>query len=390
MRKNVNLGGGGLTLRSRKGFTLVELLVVIAIIGILIGLLLPAVQAAREAARRMQCTNNIKQIGLAIQNFHDTHNRMPASWADPIFKFNATTYGGDAVGYSFRVAILPFMELNPQYQLIMSGLEDYKRGGDVNTFPATTFQVSSDGSGDGQLFNTALPAYQCPSESNKKPGDGPVATVNYHCCLGDVWGWQDWKRPTLRGAFVSKDAALGNDFSSITDGLSNTIFIGEGCVGISGSTAVKTGIANTSWYAHQDDGTFMYQLAAMRNGTQLRGYSDVWSTSYTRGRRWFHGYGQCYNAFHTILPPNSPSCGQEYSGMFSAASYHSGGVNVCMGDGSCRFISDTIDAGNPANGHTVGGVSAYPFDNGKNLDPKSPYGVWGAYGTIQGGETVSL
>ncbi|MBQ7110446.1 MAG: DUF1559 domain-containing protein [Thermoguttaceae bacterium] len=373
------------------GFTLVELLVVIAIIGILIGLLLPAVQAAREAARRMQCTNNLKQMGLAIQNFHDANDRIPGAWADPIFKFDATQYGDNVVGYSFRVALLPYIELGPQYQLIMAGLEDYKRGGNVSSFPSTLFQVSSDGSGDGKLFNTPIEAFQCPSESNKRPGSGPQATCNYFCNLGDVWGWHDWRRPTLRGPFgASKDYALGNSFASVTDGLSNTIFCAEGTVGLAGSTAVKTGFVNTGWYAHQDDGTWMAQLAGMRNGTDLTGFNDVWTTDYTRGRRWHHGYGQCYNAFHTILPPNSPSCGHEYHGMFSAASYHSGGVNAVMGDGSVRFISETIDAGNPANGHTVGGKSAYPFDNGKALDSKSPYGVWGAYGTIQGGETLSL
>ncbi|MDO5310162.1 MAG: DUF1559 domain-containing protein [Planctomycetia bacterium] len=371
----------------KSGFTLVELLVVIAIIGILIGLLLPAVQAAREAARRMQCTNNLKQLGLAIHNFHDVNGRLPASWADPFWKMSDGNYGDNAVGYSWRVTIMPNMELGAQFDLIKSRFDQYKSSG---TLTDNVFQVSGDGSGDGKLFREPIAAFLCPSETNKRFGNGPNGAVSYHCCLGDVWCWNDWRRPTVRGAFIQKDYTLGNDFSAIADGLSNTIFVAEGTVALAGGTGVKTGVANTSWYAHQDNGTYMYQLMSMKNGSELKGYSDVWSTEYTRGRRWFHGYGQCYNAFFTILPPNSPSCGQEYSGMFSAASYHSGGVNGLMGDGSVRFISETINAGDPSQGHTRNGASAYPFDNGTSLDPKSPYGVWGAMGTIAGGETVSM
>ena len=369
----------------KSGFTLVELLVVIAIIGILIGLLLPAVQAAREAARRMQCTNNLKQIGLAIHNFHDVNGRLPASWADPHFKIN-DAYGDNAVGYSFRVTIMPNMELNSEYSLIMEGIEAYKQSGAM--VAGKTFQVSDDNSGDGKLFRNIINGYICPSETHKRGPSGPTASVSYHCCLGDVWCWNDWRRPTLRGAFIEKDYALGNDFAAISDGTSNTIFVSEGTVGLAGSTEVKTGFVNTDWYAHQATAAQFGQLMAMKNGNTLVGFSNVWDTEYTRGRRWFHGYGQCYNAFFTILPPNSPSCGHEYHGMFSAASYHSGGVNGLMGDGSVRFISDTIDAGTPGvSWYTKGGVTVGSFDNGASLDPKSPFGVWGAMGTIAGGET---
>ena len=99
------------TTHSRRGFTLVELLVVIAIIGILIGLLLPAVQAAREAARRMQCTNNLKQMGLAIQNYHDTHNCLPG-------------YGFGGVGpydYTPYIGMLPFYEQNARFEMLAAG-----------------------------------------------------------------------------------------------------------------------------------------------------------------------------------------------------------------------------------------------------------------------------
>ncbi len=380
MSKYSKCTGGG-----NNGFTLVELLVVIAIIGILIGLLLPAVQAAREAARRMQCTNNLKQIGLAIQNFHDVNNRLPASWGDPHYKINGA-YGDNAVGYSFRVTIMPHMELNAQYELIMSYLKKYEQSGDVND----AFQVSGEGSGDGKLFQTPLDCYLCPSETHKRGQSGPVASTSYHCCLGDVWCWNDWRRPTMRGAFIEKDYALANDFSTIADGLSNTIFVSEGCVGMGGSSNPRTGIAYADQnvrYAHQCTAAWFSELMGMKSSGVL---VDPWATEYTRGRRWFHGYGQCYNAFFTILPPNSPSMGHEYYGYFSASSYHSGGVNGLMGDGSVHFISDTIDAGTPGSSwYTLSGNAIGTFDNGQSFDSKSPFGVWGAMGTIEGGETTN-
>ena len=114
--------------RSKRGFTLVELLVVIAIIGILVGLLLPAVQAAREAARRMQCSNNLKQHGLALLNYESTHKRFPAGFTD---YFNANPVGRDG-GWSWMAAVLPFMEQNALYQSLDFNWAPYGTPGTVS------------------------------------------------------------------------------------------------------------------------------------------------------------------------------------------------------------------------------------------------------------------
>ncbi|MDO5582291.1 MAG: DUF1559 domain-containing protein, partial [Planctomycetia bacterium] len=383
-----------------RAFTLVELLVVIAIIGILIGLLLPAVQAAREAARRMECTNKMKQIGIAYQNFHDAHNRFPAGWGDPLLKIgftSATGYPGDGVCYSFRVMLLPYIEHQAQYDLIMTGLKklkDTNPSGTTSTLTAGVFQVTHDTSGDGRLFANPLIPYICPSEAHIAVPEPPRAIANYVVCLGDVWGWNDWKLPTIRGVGISKDDALILGFSYLTDGSSNTVIVSENTVGLSGSTQVKTGVVHAVgdiWYAHQHNGSDIGLIPGMAVGNEFIStvLSTVWNTQYAKSRRWFHGYAPFYNSFHTILPPNSPSCGPESHALMSASSYHTGGVNTVFADGSVHFISDTIDAGNPSQGHIINGVRKN-FNNGTKIQGVSPYGIWGALGSCQGGESVAL
>lgn len=386
--------------KKTKAFTLVELLVVIAIIGILIGLLLPAVQAAREAARRMECTNKLKQIGIAYQNFHDAHNRFPAGWGDPLLKIGFTSangYPNNAYCYSFRAMILPYVENQPQYDLLMAGIKKLKDNDPTGATGATisgVFNVTSDGSGDGKLFANPLSAFVCPSEANLSVPESPRAVGNYVVCMGDVWGWNDWVIPTLRGVGVSKDDALSIGFSYIIDGSSNTIIVSENTVGLSGSIQVKTGVVHAVgdvWNPHQHNGSDIGLIPGMASGNEFNStvVSSVWNTNYAKCRRWFHGFGQFYNAFHTILPPNSPSCGSEYNALMSASSYHSGGANTVFADGSVHFISDTINAGNPSLGHVINGTRKN-FDNKTVVSGPSPYGIWGALGTCQGGETTAL
>lgn len=361
-----------------KGFTLVELLVVIAIIGILIGLLLPAVQAAREAARRMQCTNQLKQLGLAVQNFNDVQGFLPnASEQILLKKFSGTN--GNWNRFSGLSVMLPYIEQASLYDILVKNVEN-------GASPWTN--------GVDYAICNQVNAFLCPSDGNGKTSAGTRGCTNYHLCRGDLtlnWDWYEARSPFGAGTH------LQIDFSSITDGLSNTAFFSEVVIGTKQNTTMVKGgqvslggafaSASTGWV------NFYFRpstcAAARGNGGEIAsGYSVVTVEDQLLGQRWGDAQNP-YTLFWTILPPNSPTCavGNENSVITTASSNHSGGVNVCMGDGSVRFVSDTIDCGDQNNDLTgVVRDPARPQDYGG----KSVYGVWGAMGTMAGGETVSL
>ncbi|MFN3149942.1 DUF1559 domain-containing protein [Bremerella sp.] len=199
----------------KKGFTLVELLVVIAIIGVLIALLLPAVQQAREAARRMQCSNNMKQIGIALHNYHDTYRAMPAGW---IYRG-----GNGQCNYGWAVAILPFIEQQNFYDQL-----------DPGNIPLYDRYNSSSTAADKALLQQRLEAYICPSDAapelakSQKFGATDhfdVAVSNYVACAG----WSNTPNYPIRdldaGGLFWGNSYL--NFSDITDGTSNTLMIAE-------------------------------------------------------------------------------------------------------------------------------------------------------------------
>ncbi|MCF0234620.1 MAG: DUF1559 domain-containing protein, partial [Thermoguttaceae bacterium] len=213
----------------RKGFTLVELLVVIAIIGILIGLLLPAVQAAREAARRMQCTNNLKQIGLALHNYHDTNNSFPPA------RGGARSEGYNWVSHHFW--LLPFAEQNSVYTEIMSKGVPYCQWG------------------DGGTYSAKITYLLCPSDGNStNPSSwvGNGGKTNYAGSWGDSICQSDESSMTSRGFYpgglwssyaTENRVVVTRKMSAITDGTSNTIAYSEMVTGENeGSNKVKGGI----------------------------------------------------------------------------------------------------------------------------------------------------
>jgi len=353
-------------------FTLVELLVVIAIIGVLIALLLPAVQAAREAARRMQCSNHFKQIGIALHNYHDTNQSFPAartSRVDPATGNQIGSHWGELQ------ALLPFYE----YESAYSAIERVRK---IMADPWLTDVVELDG--------IRIPTLCCPSDplSNTMYNDTGTRTFgfsNIHCCRGDVVLRQEWlanttytnnddyRKGVKRGIF---GALVWKDFSSVVDGTSNTIAHSEAAI-----SAVNTGFPDPRIRGGVSKGGL--NSADPSTCLAKRDTSDpnslIGSTGGAR-RRMLYGYYHI-DGFVAVLPPNSPSCaanaidGDGWS-IYAANSYHSGGVNVVLVDGSCRFVSETIDAGR----------STSPQD----LLGESPYGVWGAYGSIAGGESKSL
>ncbi len=372
--------------RKSSGFTLVELLVVIAIIGILIGLLLPAVQAAREAARRMQCTNNLKQLSLSVHNFHDVNNYFP-----PICQNNSKFSR-----ISWQIMILPYLEQTQAWNEFASGGKIYlSTPGAVNS--ARTDAVCEGYKASPWDWSVAtwyveIPSLHCPSDgaTHDVAAQWFPARSNYRASLGDAsiascYFGPDGKKS--RGPFMVNNGVAGaqtvRDISSITDGTSNTVLLGEmlthrTTAGSDEQTLdIHTGILtgkNPQWpstclgYVDPDNPNQFISSAVTR----------PWL-----GRRWCDGY-YVYSSLNTILPPNSVNCLYSTSDaertIMTPSSRHAGGVNISMSDGSVRFVSDTIDCGD----------SGADNDLYRGKSTKSGYGVWGAMGSINGGETVSI
>jgi prepilin-type N-terminal cleavage/methylation domain-containing protein/prepilin-type processing-associated H-X9-DG protein len=346
---------------SRQGFTLVELLVVIAIIGILIALLLPAVQAAREAARRSQCTNNLKQIGLALQNYHDTYNRLPTL-------HGGTSGPNDAAGWELHnngqlsgwIGLLPFMEQGPLWTAISSG----------GTYNGQTYRPFGPAAWFTKYppFREQVPGLLCPSDPagpNRDPSNSQ-GRANYMFSVGDTIN--DNASKDTRGVFA---ANRYRRFADITDGLSNTLAHSERAIAndtnaIRGGTAYNLSNGSTI----HDDPTICLNTAGTGGS-----YKSGTSVSQGTGRNWADGRPN-WCGVTTVLPPNSPSCrsAADYNwGIWSASSYHPGGANGLMVDGSVHFFSETINCGSLGPQVSTG---------------QSPYGVWGALGSMNGGESV--
>jgi prepilin-type N-terminal cleavage/methylation domain-containing protein len=327
--------------KSRIGFTLVELLVVIAIIGILVGLLLPAVQAAREAARRMTCTNNLKQFGLGLHNYHDTFLLLPPRQGGT--GQGTTNNGGRLSGL---VALLPFIEQTPLYDRIFNPLGTYPSMGPVPW------------DGAYSPWNIQINTFLCPSDPGHRVTES-IGRHNYKFCGGDSLVLMT-SRP--RGMFGHySEVALRH----VTDGTSSTIMMSERTFPTSGNDINNTGLGANPTLPTEC-------LAQFNNLTKLytAGNAD-WS-----GRRWCDG-GPGFSGFNTILPPNSPSCAHNnhdaQNGFYSASSRHRGGIHILLVDGAVRFITDNVDTGNL-------GISA------NNPPAQSPFGVWGQLGSKGGGE----
>ncbi len=344
----------------RCGFTLVELLVVITIIGILIALLLPAVQAAREAARRSQCSNHLKQAGLALHNYESAYLSFP-------FRMGGTEDGGETKSNNGRasgwIPLLPFMEQAPLYDAIKAGA-GYAPYGPASW--TTGFAP----------WTTAIPGLLCPSDPNITKAAGEIGKTSYAFSMGDSINLRSSSYNAFgtitnhRGLFWKRSGVRLRD---ITDGTSNTIALSERVIGVDNRKTIKGSIVVDTASAG-NPATCYAQRNIATNGT----FSSGVACYYNQGRRWPEG-GPMYCAFTTILAPNSPSCheGSVYYGIHTPSSYHPGGVLGLFADGAVRFISETIDTGTA----TSTGVEV--------TSGPSQFGVWGAMGSKAGGETYT-
>ncbi len=315
----------------RRGFTLIELLVTIAIIGILVSLLMPAVQAAREAARRSQCTNNLKQLGLALHNHESSREEFPSGVIRQKWDLQPTWSEGHWAWGVFA-NLLPFIE--------QSNLHDQLHLDKPLLGAPPTFQILPE---HRQLVNKPVRMYLCPSDSETVL-DERYRPANYVACLGSGIATPDRPAGTDRdadGVFYANSRMRPRD---VTDGLSTTIAFSETTLGLGGPTmdgyVVSTPPANPedAWAALMPWVTSTLSDSACQSATAF---------GVTRGNMWASA-SHLSGFFNTYLPPNSKrsDCIIHYSfspGWVAARSRHTGGVNVAFVDGSVRFIGDSID-----------------------------------------------
>lgn len=324
-------------LNRRQGFTLVELLVVIAIIGILIALLLPAVQAAREAARRTQCINNLKQLGIACHTYHDVWKTLPFMRGGTITPGGSGDPLSSEISMSGRISLLPFMDYQNLYDLAAQ-----------QNFGPVPWNSA-------EHWDTQVPGMLCPSDSYEREGRGDS---NYAFVIGtnvvnnhDYWGapsngmfdnvGSDRNNPTRR---LGKTVTFGE----VNDGLSNTLMLGER------RNAIGRPTFDIAWMAAN--------VSAVQTDIVTDAYDACWATAIefngaryntgqaiargTPGTRWSDGRPY-FSGITTIIPPNGPSCmiddGDWQQGVFTMSSRHPTMAVGVLGDGSVRTFSDNVD-----------------------------------------------
>ncbi|MDV6029614.1 MAG: DUF1559 domain-containing protein [Phycisphaera sp. RhM] len=397
---------------SRPAFTLVELLVVIAIIGILVGLLLPAVQAAREAARRMSCSNNFKQIGLAFHNYHSTYKNLPRNRGGTYRYGNNTQartpvppgapYGGNNFfNLSALVGILPFVEQQALWDQISNPFAVKEPASAQGLFfsamgPQVAMSLAEHGRFQYDPWLTNIPSYRCPSD----PGVGFPAQgrTNYGVALGDSIQFQNnggrnqtgvvartrmrRMRSTTRGMFVPREETR---FRDVLDGLSNTIMGGELNTDL-GDNQITTRVAQRGGIVN-NPGLCADQIDPDRPKFWAPG-TDFASNNpeVQRGFKWMNGMAVNVG-ITSILPPNREICSNGNNtftiGIYGPSSRHQGGAHILMGDGAVVFITDSIESGN-----TNAGNVKWNGTGDQAPGMPSPYGLWGALGTRASGEVI--
>jgi prepilin-type N-terminal cleavage/methylation domain-containing protein/prepilin-type processing-associated H-X9-DG protein len=345
-------------MKRRRGFTLIELLVVIAIIGVLIALLLPAVQSAREAARRAQCSNNLKQLGLALHNYIDSNGSLPQSgaWWGSV----NNVFTNAVQDYSMKMCLLPFMEQQPLYNAnnFYYAPSCYKTDNRITTDHLNAKPINA------TVSATKLTAFLCPSDPN--PGNTsnfvtigsqnfPVGCSNYPNNLGNARAYTGGV-PNGPAWFLGGHSQIGNlvTLASVVDGTHGTAAFSEFVKGTSGTNKLGKNMTWTTTVNVGSGGSDKADYTGCQAATTI-------SWDY-RGEYWVQCDSGRGGGYQHNITPNAKSCqaGSPWDSEVGASSQHSGGVNVLMLDGTVKFIKDSVN-----------------------------YDVWRAIGTMAGSEVVS-
>jgi len=316
----------------RQGFTLIELLVVIAIIAILIALLLPAVQQAREAARRTQCKNHLKQIGLALHNYHDTYNQFPRLCFGALAT-GAGSWGSEWRGYSVHTLILPYIDQTAIYNQW-----------DFNCYWDNVASCSNPGWKNRALSQVKVPPYICPSDPGAPVNDG---FVNYCVSTGPNMGWE--ANQSRAPGFFHRRKAIG--IRDALDGTSNSIMAAE---------IVKGDNDNGTFSIQHGDFVRNIPITSLNpvkpTQAQLEAYGQMClgnTGDHRSNNGWSWASPMMYDTgFNTVAPPNwkypachsCTGCGEgDANGVWPSRSRHEGGTHHLFGDGAVVFISENID-----------------------------------------------
>ncbi len=328
-------------MRRRTGFTLIELLVVIAIIAILIGLLLPAVQKVREAAARSKCQNNLSQLGKAMHNYHSVYKKFPSA------SFNSNDYGPSALAY-----LLPYIEQDN----VATSINPAVASGASDNSPVSAWDVAG---------RTRIPTFLCPSDPRQ--GDGyEFGWTSYHTNYGTwayVNGWDGVFTPNFNptSGFTSPGFVKITD---IRDGSSNTAAMAEVCLSSGSDAAANDPKTDCFEFGTPPAKNLTTARAAfLAQNWQTAGNAGGWSPPWRwRGYPWREG-SIWRTGYNHLLPPNAPcwgiSDGDWWNLVSPASSWHPGGANVLMSDGSVRFVSSGVDqatwtaVGSRAGGETL-------------------------------------
>ncbi|MFM7291515.1 MAG: DUF1559 domain-containing protein [Planctomycetia bacterium] len=379
-----------------------ELLVVIAIIGALVGLLLPAVQAAREAARQSACSNNTKQLALAVLGYESANARFPALGYDyqlfAVQRSGTTNRNLAWDEYGVLYHILPFAEEAELYDKANAYFRCWEYGTSTSRGPTTNSGFTYNGQANvASPFKAQPTVFLCPSERQREPLQNGFGTTSYHISHGDTltsdsaWNKRGPFLPgtarngTADGVIVSPDPALPGTPSrtkNITDGVSKTVMLAEVAIadgsdklpGGCGRTSSTLVWANSTASSNSSPATC---VGLMSSGVYTS--SQTISGSGLPGQAWGWSLGRA-TGFSTIASPNSPRCGNQ-GGMqlVPASSHHAGGAVAAMCDGAVRWVKDDIDDGT--------GTETYRYST---YTGASRSGVWGALGSRAGGESASL